>query len=120
MKILLIEATLLKFGRVKDGSVNFSFRSMREMNNEEFALVDRYYQKNGHMAFKLDEIEATDVPTENTSIKGQLSPSQILRRKIFALHMKKNGTKEDFPDYYGKVMAGFENAVQEELDNLED
>lgn len=120
MKILLVEATLTKFNRLKDGSVNLGFHSMQEINKEDFSLMDGYFQKNGHLAFKLDEIEATDIPTENTSKKGQLSPSQILRRKIFALHMKKGGTKEDFPDYYGKVMSGFENAVQEELDNLED
>lgn len=120
MKALLVETTLTKFARRKDGSVALSFTTLKEINKEDFGLMDDYYRKNGWLAFKRDEIEATDVPTENTRVKGQLSPSQMLRRKIFALHMKKGGTADTFPDYYEKVMAGFENSVQEQLDNLED
>lgn len=120
MKILLVEANLKDFGRRKDGSVRFSFVSNREMDNDEFSLVDQYYQQNGHLAFKLDEIEASEIPEENTQIKGQLSPSQTLRRKIFALHMKKGGTKDTFTPYYHKVMAGIEQSVQDQIDQLED
>lgn len=120
MKILLVEAILTKFSRVKDGSVNLSFRTMREMDNEEFAVVDQYFQQNGHLAFKLDEITVDDIPTENTQVQGQRSPSQTLRMKIFALHMQKGGTKENFTPYYQKVMAHFEQSVQDQIEALKD
>lgn len=120
MKILLVEATLTKFSRVKDGAVNFGFRSMKEISNDGFALMDKYYQKNGHLAFKLDEIELTDIPTENTQIKGQRSRSQLLRNKILALHFKKGGSKDNFTPVYEEYMDKFEQQVQDELDQLED
>jgi hypothetical protein len=120
MKILLVEAALKSFSRVKDGSVKFNFQSNREMDLKEFSLVDQYYQQNGFLAFKLDEISLDEIPDENTAIKGQRSPSQLLRNHIFALHMKKGGNKDNFTPYYTKVMAGFERAIQNEIDAIED
>lgn len=120
MKTLLTEAQLTSFARVKDGSIKFTFKSMREMDNDEFALVDKYYQQPGFLAFKMDEIDISDIPTENTKIKGKYTESQILRHKIFALHMKKGGTKENFIPYYNKILAGFQESVQAQLEALED
>lgn len=119
MKILLVEAQLTKFSRVKDGAVNLSFRTMREMNNSAFSLVDKYYQQSGHLAFKMDELDISDIPSENTQIKGQRSRSQLLRTKLFALHMKKGGNKDDFTPVYDAWMNKFDQEVQDELDNLE-
>jgi hypothetical protein len=120
VKTLLVEASLTGFSRIKDGSVKFSFKSMREMSNDEFSLVDKYYQQPGWLAFKMDEVSIDDIPAEGTDMKGRYSPSQLLRNKIFALHMKKGGTKEDFTPYYTRIMAGLEESVQSKLDALED
>jgi len=120
MKILLVEAQLRSFSRVKDGSVNLAFRTLREITNDGFSLMDKYFQKNGHLAFKLDEIELTDIPTENTQIKGQRSRSQLLRNKLLALHFKKGGDRDSFTDFYEAWMDKFDQEVQDELDKLED
>lgn len=120
MKILLVEATLKGFSRVKDGSVKFSFQTIREMSNDGFSLVDKYYQQNGHLAFKIDEIELADIPTENSSVKGQRSRSQQLRLKLFALHMKQGGTKDDFAPFYDAWMNKFDQQAQDALHELED
>lgn len=120
MKILLVESHLDSFGRKKDGSVKMTFSTLKEMQPDEFGLVDQYYQQNGHLAFKLDEIDVKDIPVENTEIKGQISPSKSLRYSLFALHMKKGGAKEDFTPYYVKVMAGIEQEVRDQIDELED
>lgn len=120
MKILLVEATLTKFNRVKDGSITLNFKTMREMTNDGLALVDKYFQKNGHLAFKLDEVELTDLPTENTQIKGQRSRSQLLRNKILALHFKQGGKQDEFQPVYERWMDKFEQEVQDELDQIED
>ncbi len=119
MNILLIEAQLVKFNRLKDGSVNYGFHSLGELTKEAFSLTDDYYQKTGHMAFKTDEITLSDIPDSNTKVPGKRSPSYMLRQKIIALHYKKGGTKDDLGDYYEKVMAGFEVAVQEQIDEIE-
>ena len=120
MKILLVEATLTKFNRVKDGSITLNFKTMREMTNDGLALVDKYFQRNGHLAFKLDEVDISDIPAENTQIKGQRSRSQLLRNKILALHFKEGGNKDDFTPVYEKWMDKFEQQVQDELDQIED
>ena len=119
-RILLVEAQMRGMSRNKDGTVNYSLRSLHEVTNDEFALADQYHQRTGHLAFKLDEIKLEDIPEENTKIKGQISPSKRLRLKLFALHMKKGGTKDTFPEYYEKVIAGVESNVQEQIDQLED
>jgi hypothetical protein len=118
VKILLVEAQLKSFGRVKDGAVNLSFRTVREMSNDGIALVDKYYQRNGHLAFKVDEIELSDIPTE--AVKGQRSRSQLLRNKILALHFKNGGNRDDFLPVYEAWMNKFDQQVQDELDQLED
>lgn len=113
MKALLVEATLVGFSRKKDGSVKFGFNSMKEISNENFSLIDQYFQRTGWLAFKMDEFNAGDIPTEETNVPGQLSPSQTLRRALFAKHMQAGGTKDTFPAFYAKEMARFEQQVND-------
>ena len=120
MRILLVEATLKGFKRNNDNSVTYNFQSMQEISNEDFALTDQYFKRNGHLAFKIDEIELDELPDENTKIKGQRSRSQLLRTKIFALHKKKGGSNADFTPFYEKTMDRIDRAIQDELDALED
>lgn len=120
MKTLLVEAILTKATRIKDRSITFSFKSMREVDNDEFALIDKYFQQPGFLAFKLDEVTVDDIPSEGTQVGARYSPSQLLRHKIFALHMKQGGTKEDFTPFYTKIMAQFEERIQQKLAELED
>lgn len=120
MKILLVEAQLKSFARLKDSSVNLTFHTMKEMSIDEFSLVDQYYQQNGYLAFKMDEVSVDDIPAENTKIEGQRTRSQLLRTKIFALHMKKGGNKDNFTPFYEKTMDRIDRAIQDELDAIED
>lgn len=120
MQILLTEATLTSFSRKKDGSVKLSFDTLQEISKDDFGVMDDYYRQNGHLAFKMDEVDIDDIPEENTQIKGQRSRSQLLRLKIYALHMKKGGTKENFTPFYDKTMDRIDRALQDELDALED
>lgn len=113
MKILLVEAHLKSFSRVKDGSVKLSFTTAREIDKEEFSLMDGYYQQKGWLAFKIDEFVGDEIPDGNTNVPGGKSPSQILRNSLFARHMNNGGTKEDFPAYYNKMMAQFDAAAND-------
>lgn len=112
-KILLAEAQMRGFARNKDGTVNYTFRSLNAIPNEDFALTDQYYQRTGWLAFKLDEVTLKDIPAENATVKGSVSPSKYLRTRLFAKHMAMGGSKEDFPDYYERAMYGFAEAVDD-------
>lgn len=113
MKTLLLEAQLRSFKRTADGGVDFTFRSGREVPNDEFALVDQYFHQSGWLAFQMDEINPDIIPKEQAKIKGQISDSQYLRNCLFAKHMAMGGTKENFTAYYHKAMAGFATAVND-------
>lgn len=110
-RTLSVEAQLRTMTRSKDGTVNYGFRSLNEMTNEEFALGDQYHQQTGHLVFKLDDVVAEDIPEGNTVKKGQVSPSQYLRTRLFAKHMASGGTKDNFPPYYERAIYGFAEAV---------
>jgi hypothetical protein len=111
LKILLVEAQLIGFKRYKDLTVGYTFRSLNEVSQDEFKLTDQYYQNTGNMAFKLDEITATEIPEGTSKREGTISPSQYLRTRLFAKHMFQGGTKETFPPYYERAMYGFAEAV---------
>ncbi|UOF80587.1 hypothetical protein [Caudoviricetes sp.] len=111
MKTLLVKATLTRMSRVKDSSVNISFNTMEEVSSEEFTLMDQYFKQNGWLAFKMNEFDGTEVPKENAAVEGSLTPSQELRRSLYAKHMAMGGTKDTFAAYYNKAMAGFKRAV---------
>lgn len=116
MKTLLVEAQLTRMARVKDGSVNLSFSTQREIPTDEFTLMDKYWQQSGWLAFKMNEFEAGDIPTEDTKLSGQKSDSQYLRECLFAKFMHEGGNKEDFPPYYHNAMMGFAKAVNNSYD----
>ena len=113
MKTLLIKASLTRMSRVKDGSVNVAFNTMEEVSSEEFTLMDQYWKQDGWLAFKMNEFDGSEVPKENATSEGSLTPSQYLRRCLFAKHIAIGGTKDTFPAYYNKVMAGFANSVNQ-------
>lgn len=111
--VILVEAQLRSYSRVKDGTMNIGFRTAREMSNEEAKQIDSHFQGNGWLVFKENEPALEDIPDAKAEIKGQVSPSQYLRNRLFAKHMANGGTKEDFPDYYHKAIYGFAQAVDD-------
>lgn len=111
MKTLLIEAQLKSHARVKDGSMNITFHTAKEIETEELTLIDKYWKQNGWMAFKIDEINTDDIPDTNTDVPGAKSPSVRLRYALFAKHMAVGGAKETFPTYYNRAIEGFIVAV---------
>lgn len=111
MKTLLVKATLKSARRVRDNSVNLTFSTMEEISTKDFTLMDEYFQQNGWLAFQMNEFDGTEIPKENALVEGEYTPSQALRRSLFAKHMAMGGNKDDFPAYYQKAMAGFKRAV---------
>ena len=113
MKPLQLAAQLTKANRKADGSVTITFVTAEEIDTEKFVEIDKYWKQNGFMLFKPNEFQDSEIPTENAKIEGQLSPSQYLRRCLFAKHMAMGGSKDTFPAYYEKAINGFAQAVNE-------
>lgn len=113
MKILLVEAQLKKFSRNADSSVNYNFKSAKEISNEDFALTDQYFQQNGYLAFKIDEINIDDIPDVSPEVRGQISDSQYLRNCLFSKFMNAGGKKEDFTPFYHREMQKFAQSVND-------
>ena len=113
MKPLLVKAQLTSSpNRRKDGSITLKFTTMEEMDNDSFSLMDQYWNQNGWLCFKTNDINTDDMPKENATVEGQQTPSQYLRSNLFALHMAKGGRKETFPQYYERMMAQITMNVQ--------
>jgi hypothetical protein len=117
MKILLLEARLEGFRRLKYGEGSYTFKTLGELTSEAFTLSDRYFQQSGHLAFKMDEFKGDEMPDENTQIKGEITPSQYLRSRLFAKHMAKGGSKDTFPEYYKNAIYGFAQAVDDSYED---
>lgn len=113
MKTLLIGAKLTRMSRIKDGSVNLAFNTMGEVTSDDFTNMDQYFQQNGWLAFQMNEFDGSEIPKENARVEGDRTPSQDLRASLFAKHMAMGGTKDTFPAYYNKAMAGFKKAVDD-------
>lgn len=107
MKTLLVQSQLTKTSRVKDGTVTITFHTLEEIGSDQYLLMDQYWKQNGWLAFKMDELDPSEIPNVNTNIEGRKSQSVQLRNALFAKHMHNGGTKETFTAYYNKVMDGF-------------
>jgi hypothetical protein len=113
MKPLKLKAQLAKANRRADGSVSISFVTQEEIATDLFTHIDEYWQQNGWVMFKPNEFKDSEIPKEEAKVEGALSPSQYLRRCLYAKHMATGGTHDTFPVYYNKAMAGFAQAVND-------
>lgn len=113
-----IPATLEGVSRKKDRSVSIRFSSLMEVNNDDFATIDKLFQSSGHLVFSEREVTSKDIPTDK--IDSDLkSPSERLRAVLYALHMQKTDDPSTFRQFYESSMEKFINRVKDELDNKE-
>lgn len=113
MSLLHLEVILKKANRKADDSVTLSFETQGEMSNEQFAFIDGFRKKTGHLVFKKDAVKSSEIPKGDTS-QGAKSPSQELRSSLYAVWSAKteHGTiNEDWDTYYENAIMGFKRAV---------
>lgn len=113
MSLLALEVVFKKANRKADDSVTVSFETQGEINTEQMAFIDGFRKTTGHLLFSKDAIKATDIPKGDTS-EGTLSPSQELRRSLYAVWKAKTDQKtitEDWDTYYANAIMGFKRAV---------
>lgn len=118
MPPLQLAVTFVKSARKSDDSVTMNFVTQEEITTEKFTEIDAYRKVNGFLLFKANgAFDKHEIPTEDAQIKGQVSPSQYLRKCLFRKHMATGGTKETFPAYYDRAMAGFAQAVNDSYED---
>lgn len=113
MSLLALEVILKKANRKADDSVTLSFETQAEMSNEQFAFIDGFRKKTGHLLFKKDAIKHSEIPKGDTA-QGNQSPSQELRSSLYAVWKAKTerGTiNEEWDTYYENAILGFKRAV---------
>lgn len=113
MSLLNLEVTLVRANRKADDSVTVAFETTTEMSTEQYAFIDGFRKKTGHLLFKKDSIKTAEIPTGDTD-EGGLSPSQALRKSLYATWKAKtdNGTiNEEWDTYYENAIMGFKRAV---------
>lgn len=108
-----MKAILKGANRLRDGSISLKFVTMEEIGTEDFSTIDQYFQQNGWLAFKANDFDENEIPKDNATVENGYTPSQLLRKSLFAKHMAIGGNKEDFPVYYQKAMMGFKKAVDD-------
>ena len=113
MSLLNLEVTLVRSNRKSDDSVTVAFQTTTEMSTEQYALIDSFRKKTGHLLFKKDAIKSAEIPKGDTE-EGGLSPSQMLRKSLYAVWKAKtdaNTINEEWEEYYENAIMGFKRAV---------
>ena len=114
MNMLHLEVVLKTATRKADDAVTIKFETTAEMSNEQFAEIDSWRKKTGHLLFKKDMIKGAEIPRGDTKTEGE-TPSQALRRSLYATWKYRNDHEkdfyQDFDDYYTNAMMGFKRAV---------
>lgn len=113
MKPLKLKVIFKPARRYADDSIGLSQVTAEEVSTEDFKTIDEYRGKTGWIVFKPNEPTVEDIPTEEATVAGRKSSSLRLRNALFAKHMHVNGNKDEFPEYYEKVMEGFIKSVND-------
>jgi hypothetical protein len=118
-RLLLLEAQMQNpKWRGTDGSVTISLVTGKSMSDEQFLHLSRYKLVNGWFAFKANKFDPGELPKDNAAEAKAESPSQRLRRHIYALHLRKGGTPANFQQYYESMVDQFVAVTLVELDKL--
>lgn len=113
MPLLALEVIFKKSARKSDDSVTLAFETQAALTTEQFAYVDGFRQKTGHLLFSSDAIKASDIPKTGTNGDAK-TPSQELRSSLYALWSAKKErklTNEDWDTYYANAIMGFKRSV---------
>lgn len=113
MSLLKLEVVFKKANRKSDDSVTVAFETQAEVSTEQMAFIDSFRKKTGHLVFSNDTIKAADIPKGDTA-EGSLSPSQELRRSLYAVWKAKTDRgdiTEEWDEYYANAIMGFKRAV---------
>ena len=111
--MIKIPAYLTGFSSKADGSAGLRFTT-QELDDDTFLEIKRHHNLYGHLLFKENPFQASDIPTESAEDKNK-TPSKRLRAALFVL-WRQEGEKGDFEAYYRTKMEKLIDMVKAKLD----
>lgn len=112
--LLALDVIFKKANRKSDDSVTLAFETQGEVNTEQMAFIDGFRKTTGHLLFSKDAIKAADIPRGDTAASEGDSPSQMLRKSLYAVWKAKtdrNMINEEWDTYYANAIMGFKRNV---------
>ena len=113
-KIITVPSILTRISYTKDGGLSLGF-STQEMSNEDKMALSELYQTFGWLAFKSNQIDVLDLPTEDAEDKNK-TPSKRLRAVLYVLAQQEGIPKDKFESYYREHMEKIIDFVKNKLD----
>lgn len=115
-EVITLPATLEGVTRKKDKSISIRFNSLFEVNNEDFAELDKLFQTGGYLLFAEKQLYKNDIPDEDINDSDLKSPSQRLRNILYVYHMEKDGDPAKFRAFYEQTMEKYITKIKESID----
>ena len=95
---IIVPAQLTRVSRRADRSVSLGFVTGLEISSQNYMLMDTFYQSEGWLLFKENEIKEEEVPEEDAEFGGK-TQAQRLRGVLYRV-WESTKTTEKFEDYY--------------------
>lgn len=100
----------------KDGSLTLRFVT-QEVSKDDMVVAMDYYQSFGHLLFKENDIDMTEIPEGNAILDGGKSPSKRLKDRMFVAYKSANpNDTTNFNKWYEQQL---EKIGQQYLNKLE-
>jgi len=113
-KLIKIQAILTRISYMKDGGLSLGF-STQEMSPEDKVVMAELYQTFGWLAFSPNQVDTTDMPTEEAEDK-QKTPSKRLRSVLYVFAKQRGIKPENFEAWYREQMEKIIERVKTKLD----
>mgnify|MGYP003462696644 CR=1 FL=1 len=100
----------------KDGSLTLRFVTQEVSKADRVVAMD-YYQSFGHLLFKENEVDLSEVPEGNAILDGGKSPSKRLKDRMFVYYKNaKIGEITNFNKWYETQLEKVGNQYLDRLD----
>ena len=118
MDKFVLPAQLTGIVRKVDRSLSLRFITGREVDTNEFVVIDTFFQREGWLLFKENSIDATHVPIGDASLEGK-KPSARLRGVLYR-YWEAKGSPLDFESWYRsemeRIIIHYKGKIDEEKD----
>lgn len=111
--MIKLQCYLTGYNRKADRSCNIRFET-QELTSEQLLELDKHYQAFGHLLFKENEINLSEMPTED-ALEGQKTASKRLRAVMFILWSQR-GKNGDFEAFYRVQIEKIIDQIKTKLD----
>lgn len=100
----------------RDGSLTLRFVT-KEVNKDDMVVAMEYYQSFGHLLFKENDVDLSEIPEGNAILDGGKSPSKRLKDRMFVYYKNANiGDLTNFNKWYENNLEKIGNTYLDRLD----